>query len=132
GAAKWATQSWAPAIASKKINGKDQFFLYFANNASGIGVLTSDTPIGPWKDPIGQPLIGREDQESEGVTWLFDPAVLVDDDGTGYLYYGGGVPEGQDVNPNTARVIQLADDMISTIGDPAVIPAPFMFENAGI
>lgn len=132
GAAKWATQSWAPAIASKKINGKDQFFLYFANNASGIGVLTSDTPIGPWKDPIGKPLIGREDPEAEGVTWLFDPAVLVDDDGKGYLYYGGGVPEGQDSQPNTARVIQLADDMIHTIGESVVIPAPFMFENAGI
>src|SRR5690606_9661672 len=132
GAAKWATQSWAPAITHKKISGKDQFFLYFANNASGIGVLTSDSPLGPWVDPIGKPLIGRHSPEAKGVTWLFDPAVLVDDDGTGYLYYGGGLPEGEWENPNTARVIQLGDDMISLVGEPEVIPAPFMFENAGI
>lgn len=46
-----------------------------------------------------------------GVTWLFDPAVLVDDDGTGYLYSGGGIPNESDsasiANPKTARVIKL-------------------------
>ena len=39
GAAKWAHNSWAPAIATKKINGKDKFFLYFADSANGIGTL---------------------------------------------------------------------------------------------
>ena len=38
--------SWAPAIAHKVINGKDKFFIYFANNGSNIGVLTSDSPLG--------------------------------------------------------------------------------------
>lgn len=132
GAAKWATQSWAPAAAHKKRNGKDEFFLYFANNASGIGVLTSDSPTGPWVDPIGKPLISREMPAAAGVTWLFDPAVLVDDDGTGYLYYGGGIPEGKPEMPNTARVIQLGEDMISVVGEAKVIEAPFMFEDAGI
>ncbi|MDQ6417848.1 glycoside hydrolase family 43 protein [Paenibacillus sp. LHD-117] len=132
GAAKWATQSWAPAAAHKVIKGKDKFFLYFANNASGIGVLASDSPTGPWVDPIGKPLISREMPAASGVTWLFDPAVLVDDDGTGYLYYGGGVPEGEYEMPNTARVIQLGEDMISIVGEAAAIPAPFMFEDAGI
>jgi hypothetical protein len=28
----------------KKINGKDKFFLYFANGGGGIGVLTADSP----------------------------------------------------------------------------------------
>ncbi|WP_307719814.1 glycoside hydrolase family 43 protein [Paenibacillus kobensis] len=132
GAAKWATQSWAPAAAYKVIDGKDKFFLYFANNASGIGVLTSDSPTGPWVDPIGKPLVARSEPGVEGVTWLFDPAVLVDDDGKAYIYFGGGVPEGQYEMPNTARVMQLGDDMISVIGEAQVIPAPFMFEDAGI
>lgn len=132
GAAKWATQSWAPAAAHKKRTGKDEFFLYFANNASGIGVLTSDSPTGPWVDPIGKPLISREMPAAAGVTWLFDPAVLVDEDGTGYLYYGGGIPEGKWEMPNTARVIQLGEDMISVVGEAKVIEAPFMFESAGI
>lgn len=132
GAAKWATQSWAPAAAYKRIDGTDRFFLYFANNASGIGVLTSDSPTGPWVDPIGKPLISRDMPAAAGVTWLFDPAVLVDEDGAGYLYYGGGVPEGKHEMPNTARVIKLGDDMVSVVGEAVTIPAPFMFEDAGI
>ncbi len=132
GAAKWATQSWAPAAAHKVIDGKDKFFLYFANNASGIGVLSSDSPTGPWVDPIGKPLIARSSPAAQGVTWLFDPAVLVDDDGRAYIYFGGGIPEGQDAMPNTGRVMELGPDMTSVIGEAAAIPAPFMFESAGI
>jgi arabinoxylan arabinofuranohydrolase len=132
GAAKWATQSWAPAVAHKVINGEDKFFIYFANNASGIGVLTSDNPIGPWEDPIGKPLISRSTPGAEEVTWLFDPAVLLDDDGKAYIYFGGGIPEGREEMPNTARVMELGDDMISVVGEAVNIPAPFMFENAGI
>lgn len=133
GAAKWASQSWAPAAVHKVIDGKDKFFLYFANNASHIGVLTSDSPTGPWVDPIGKPLISREETPGVAdVTWLFDPAVLVDDDGQGYIYFGGGVPEGQFAMPNTARVMKLGEDMISVIGEAEVIPAPYMFENSGI
>ncbi|MCI3922865.1 glycoside hydrolase family 43 protein [Paenibacillus sp. TRM 82003] len=132
GAAKWATQSWAPAAAHKVIDGKDKFFLYFANNASGIGVLQSDSPTGPWIDPIGKPLISRQTPGVQGVTWLFDPAVLVDDDGKAYIYFGGGIPEGKAEMPDTARVMQLGDDMISVIGEAVTIPAPYMFENSGI
>lgn len=132
GAAKWATQSWAPAIVHKVVGGKDKFFLYFANNASNIGVLTSDSPTGPWIDPVGQPLITRQTPGVADVTWLFDPAVFVDDDGQGYIYFGGGVPQGQDAMPNTARVMKLGADMISVVGEAEVIPAPYMFENSGI
>ncbi|WP_238649472.1 glycoside hydrolase family 43 protein [Paenibacillus piscarius] len=132
GAAKWATQSWAPAAVRKVIDGKDKFFLYFANNASGIGVLSSDSPVGPWVDPIGEALILRSTPGVEDVTWLFDPAVLVDEDGKGYIYFGGGVPEGQFAEPGTARVMPLGEDMISVVGTAQVIPAPYMFEDAGI
>ena len=132
GAAKWASNSWAPCATYKKINGKDKFFLYFANNASGIGVLTADSPTGPWTDPIGKALITRNTSGCSGVTWLFDPAVFVDSDGTGYLYFGGGIPSGQSANPKTARVIKLGSDMISTSGSAVTIDAPYLFEDSGI
>jgi len=132
GAAKWASQSWAPAVAHKVIDGKDKFFLYFANNASNIGVLTADSPTGPWVDPIGKPLITRETPGVAGVHWLFDPAVLVDDDGKAYIYFGGGYPEGKHQNPMTSRVMQLGDDMISVVGTAVTIDAPYMFEDNGI
>ncbi|MBP2629636.1 MAG: arabinoxylan arabinofuranohydrolase [Firmicutes bacterium] len=136
GLAKWANNSWAPSVAHKVINGKDKFFLYFADSASGIGVLTAGSPIGPWTDPLGKALITSNTPGIAGVTWLFDPAVLVDDNGTGYLYCGGGIPNDKDqtsiANPKTARVIKLGVDMISTVGSAATIDAPFLFEDSGI
>ena len=70
GVAKWAGNSWAPAACYKEVNGKKQFFLYFANSASSIGVLVSDSPVGPWVDPLGTPMITRETPGCENVEWL--------------------------------------------------------------
>ena len=132
GAATWAGNSWAPAAAWKNIDGQDKFFLYFADSARGIGVLVADSPTGPFKDPIGGALIDRSVPNCGNITWLFDPAVLVDDDGTGYLYFGGGVPEGKAADPGNARVVKLGDDMISLAGDPVKVNAPYLFEDSGI
>ena len=132
GSAKWAYASWAPDACVKKINGKDKFFLYFANSAGGIGVLTADSPEGPWTDPIGKPLITKQTANCGDVEWLFDPAVFVDDDGTGYLYFGGGIPEGKESDPGTARAVKLGDDMISLAGEPVRINPPYLFEDSSI
>ena len=132
GAAKWASNSWAPCAAWKNIDGKDRFFLYFANSGGGIGVLTSDSPTGPFTDPIGKALVSRSTPTCAGVTWLFDPAILVDEDGSAYLYFGGGIPDGRAADPGTARVVKLNSDMISLDGDPAAINPPWLFEDSGI
>ncbi len=135
GAAMWAAHSWAPAIAYKNIDGKDKFFLYFANDASNIGVITADSPTGPWTDPRWSPIISRKVPGVEDVTWCFDPAVLVDDDGSAYLYFGGGLPSESEediLHPKTARVIKLSDDMISVEGEAVLIDAPALFEDSGI
>jgi GH35 family endo-1,4-beta-xylanase len=137
GAATFASQSWAPTATWKNIDGQDRFFLYFCNNASGIVVLTADSPLGPWTSPHNEMFIrhGRT-PGIEGVPWVFDPAVFIDDDGQGYMYFGGGIPGGdnpsaaQFANPRTARVIRLGDDMISTVGEAVMIDAPYMFEAA--
>ncbi len=132
GRAKWARNSWAPAVAWKNIDGKDQFFLYFADAGGGIGVLQGESPVGPFTDPLGKGLITRDTPNCGDIVWLFDPAVLVDDDGRAYLYFGGGVPEGQAEHPGTARVVELGDDMISMKGEPVIIDAPYLFEDSGI
>ncbi len=132
GGSIWANNSWAPAAIHKKINGKDQFFLYYANNASSIGVLRSDSPVGPFLDPLGKPIITKQTENCSDITWLFDPAVFTDDDGKSYLYFGGGVPAGREEMPNTARVVELGEDMISLAGAPVVIEAPYLFEDSGI
>lgn len=132
GAAKWARNSWAPAVCWKNIDGKDKFFLYFADSGNGIGVVTADSPIGPFTDPIGHGLITRDIPNCADVLWLFDPAVLVDDDGTGYIYFGGGVPEGQAPHPMTGRCAKLTDDMIGIDGEVVRMDTPYLFEDSGI
>ncbi|MBC2932945.1 family 43 glycosylhydrolase [Nocardioides sp. zg-1228] len=147
--------SWAPAVVAKDTDGDgdEEVFLYFANSAGGIWVLKGDSPVGPFTAPRQTALVSfdtpgvrnNSNPDAADVWWLFDPAVLVDDDGSGYLYFGGGVPEanGQQVNPDspgTARAIKLGDDMVSLAdddGDGAVDPAvlvdaPAVFEDSGI
>ena len=133
GAAKWGGNSWAPAACYKVIDGKTKFFLYFANSGNGIAVLTSDSPIGPFVDPIGGPLISRQTPNCDSVEWLFDPAVLIDGDDA-YLYVGGGIPSPDMVaNPGTARVVKLGEDMISLAEDPKPIEnVSYLFEDSGI
>lgn len=136
--------SWAPAAAARDVDGDgdDEFFLYFANSAGGIWVLQGDSPVGPFTSPLDRSLVGfdtpgvrdNSDPDATDVVWLFDPAVLVDDDGQGYLYFGGGVPnaDGGANDPDTARVIKLGDDMVSVEGEAKLINAPAIFEDSGI
>ncbi len=132
GATTWAHNSWAPAAAWKEIDGKPKFFLYFADNGGGIGVVTADSPVGPFRDELGHGLIRRDMENCGNVEWLFDPAVLVDDDGRAYIYFGGGVPKGKASHPMTARCAELGEDMMSLKGVPEVIDAPYLFEDSGI
>jgi len=77
---EWADrQMWAPDAAFK--NGK--YYLYFpAKDADGIfhlGVAVGDRPEGPFTAQPS-PIPG---------SYSIDPAVLVDDDGSAYIYFGG-------------------------------------------
>lgn len=132
GVATWAKNSWAPAAAWKMIDGKPKFFLYFADNGGGIGVICADSPVGPFRDELGKGLIRRDMENCGNVEWLFDPAVLVDDDGKAYIYFGGGVPQGKASHPMTGRCAQLGEDMMSLVDVPKVIDAPYLFEDSGI
>lgn len=134
GACRWAHNSWAPAAAWKMIDGKPKFFLYFADSGNGIAVLSADSPTGPFTDPIGEALISRRTPSCDRVTWLFDPAVLLDEDEQGYIYFGGGIPSLDKAdNPGTARVAKLSEDMIHLEAEPQVIEnVPYLFEDSGI
>ena len=134
-ASKWASRSWAPDACWKTIDGKDKFFLYFANNGSGIGVLTADSPTGPWTDPIGKELISRSTPNCGNVAWLFDPGVYYDETtGKAYLAFGGGKNDnsGTYADPGTGRIVELNDDMISINGTPTTINPPYLFEDSSL
>ena len=84
------------AIQTVTRNGK--YYLYAPLHGHGIGVLVSDSPYGPFKDPLGKPLIWQREHWND-----IDPSVYIDDDGQAYIYWG---------NPDTYYAL-LNDDMIS-------------------
>lgn len=127
--APWIMNSWAPSICSRKEeDGKTHFYLYFSNNGTGVGVITSTDPVGPWSDPLGAPLITSGMPEIGDVPNPFDPGVCIDDNGVGWLAFGGGIAKnGTEALPRTARIARLGADMVS-IDTVAEIKAPYFFE----
>jgi len=110
--------AWAPQCVHR--NGKFYLYCPMPNNV-GIGVLVSDSPDGPFTDPIGKPLVKNSNDD-------IDPTVLIDDDGQAHLYWG---------NPNLYYV-KLNNDMISYSGtivkDSSVakvkgVPDPFHYQE---
>ena len=99
----WAVQTndaWAPQVVGR--NGK--FYLYAPISVPGwpknvIAVAVADSPLGPFKDALGHPLINK-------AVGNIDPTVFIDDDGQAYLYWG---------NPDLWYV-KLNKDMISYSG----------------
>ena len=111
---KWAKgDAWAPHCTER--NGK--FYLYVPmiaqNNRPAIGVAVSDSPYGPFIDPLGAPLVQSE------VYGDIDPTVLVDDDGQAYLYWG---------NP-FLYYVKLNEDMISCSEE--IVGVPMVVESFG-
>jgi len=97
-------ENGAWAIQTVERNGK--YYLYAPLHGHGIGVLVADSPYGPFKDPLGQPLVWQKEHWDD-----IDPSVWIDDDGQAWMFWG---------NPQT-YCVQLNEDMISTKGDIYVL-----------
>ncbi len=95
--------AWAEQVIER--NGK--FYMYCPIHGNGIGVLVSDSPYGPFKDPIEKPLIWQKEHWND-----IDPTAFIDNDGQAYLYWG---------NPEVYYV-KLNEDMISYSGDIVLLP----------
>ena len=104
---EWAKgDAWAAQCVEK--NGK--FYLYVPvisklNNRGAIGVAVADSPLGPFYDPLGKPLVQSEAGD-------IDPTVFVDDDGQAHMYWG---------NPKL-KYVKLNADMISYQDDIVEVP----------
>jgi len=97
-------ENGAWAIQTVERNGK--YYLYAPLHGHGIGVLVSDSPYGPFRDPLGEPLVWQKEHWDD-----IDPTVFTDDDGQAYMYWG---------NPHVYYT-KLNEDMISTQGDIYVL-----------
>jgi len=128
-------QAWAPDCVER--NGK--YYFYFPVEQKKIGVAIGDSPIGPFKDAIGKPLVDNTNNEKIVGREPIDPALLIDDDGQAYMYFGC----------RDARVVKLKKNMIELDGDikPVIIngieghkenndgfygEAPWIFKRNGI
>jgi arabinoxylan arabinofuranohydrolase len=127
----WSQNSWAPSITSRlEADGKTHFYMYYSNGGGGSAVLTSTSPVGPWTDPLGKNIIDRS-VPGVDVDAPFDPGVLIDDQGTGWLSFGAGTPKTQYM-PDNARIVKLGADMISLASDISKIPAPYFNEASDL
>jgi hypothetical protein len=94
-----ANHSWAPHCVER--NGK--FYMYVPVSDK-IGVAVADSPLGPFEDAIGAPLLNNYQ--------YIDPTVYIDEGGQAYLYFG---------NPKLWYV-KLNADMISYSGGVQEVP----------
>lgn len=103
--------AWNPrdngAWAEQVVERDGKFYMYCPIHGNGIGVLMADSPYGPFKDPIGKPLVWQKEHWND-----IDPTVLIDDDGQAYMYWG---------NPDL-YCVKLNSDMVSTSGEIIKFP----------
>ena len=98
-------ENGAWAIQTVERNGK--CYLYAPLHGHGIGVLEADSPYGPFKDPLGEPLVWQKEHWND-----IDPSVFTDDDGQAYMYWG---------NPHTYWA-KLGNDMTSLTSGITQLP----------
>lgn len=128
----WLWQAlWAPSVIEKD----GTYYFFFGGNdvhegeVGGIGVATSDSPAGPFKDALGHPLIGDIVNGAQPI----DQFAFRDDDGQYYLYYGGW---------SHCNVVKLNDDLMSIgkfddgsvykeITPEGYVEGPFMLKRKG-
>lgn len=126
----WGIASWAPSITKRvEADGKTHFYLYYSNCGVGVGMLTATSPVGPWIDPLGRNVVDKQTEGLGNCGAPFDPGVVVDDEGRGWLSFGGGSNQfGTEYNPGNARIVRLADDMMHLDSPIVEIEAPYHFE----
>ena len=123
--------SWAPSVTwrTNPETGEDEFFLYFCNSSHGVGVLKANSPIGPFKSPLNKLMIHYDSPGAfpTGTSANFDPGVTIDDNGVGWISFGGLNDNGK-ILPDNARIAKLKPSMTEIDGKAVRIPAPYHFE----
>ncbi|NMO97328.1 family 43 glycosylhydrolase [Paenibacillus lemnae] len=102
----WASQSaWAPGI--NKYNGK--YYMYFSAETQ-IGVAVADSPLGPFRDMLGRPLITKDEYNCQSI----DADLFVDEDNQPYLLWGQG----------KCWIAPLNEDMVTFKREPVLLSKP--------
>ncbi|WP_336204151.1 glycoside hydrolase family 43 protein [Nonomuraea sp. LPB2021202275-12-8] len=127
----WAgADAWAGEV-ERGADGRYYWYVPVNGNGAGwmdIGVAVGNSPLGPFTDAKGGPLISDSTPGSSPLN--IDPTVFTDDDGQVYMYWGSYYG---------LRAVRLNAGMTSTVGSvitPSGVTnfweAPWMFKRAGV
>ena len=68
-------------------DGRKEFFFYLSTGPSEVAVVNASTPVGPWENSLGAPLLNSSFGSQLGTTFR-DPCVFEDADGSYYIVAG--------------------------------------------
>lgn len=119
----WSTKraAWAPTVAEK--NGR--YYIYFSSgDGDGLGVAVAEHPGGPFIEPRPEPIVKEYHHGAQPI----DAHAFVDEDGQGYLIWGGW---------KHCVMAKLSEDMTRIEGEIVEITpehyveGPFMIKRQG-
>jgi beta-xylosidase len=120
---KWGVSN---AYASKVVEYDGRFYWFVAltpanSKGKAIGVAVADSPLGPFRDARGSALIDDRFGLVPGSD-NFDPTVLIDDDGSAYIFWG----------KNVCYYAKLKDNIIELDGEIRPLNLPQFMEGAHV
>ena len=135
----WRTYKWgaSDSWASQMVKGGDGRFYHYTTlvgrgdlgfGCRCTGVAVADSPVGPWKDAIGKPLIKDSDTPSPYGWDDIDPTVFIDDDGTPWMAWGNPVCYLAKLKKNMVEL----DGEIKTLAFPNYTEGPWLFKRKGL
>lgn len=116
-------EAWASQVIER-----DGKFYYYTTvqagepyNSKVVGVAVGDSPTGPFKDPIGKPLVTDDMTPNGPRGWWndIDPTAFIDDNGEAWLCWGNG----------TCFLAKLKPNLIEIDGDIEVVEVPRFVEG---
>ncbi|MEU6791907.1 glycoside hydrolase family 43 protein [Nonomuraea wenchangensis] len=127
----WAgADAWAGEV-ERGADGKYYWYVPVNGNGAGwmdIGVAVGDTPLGPFRDAKGGPLVSDSTPNSSPLN--IDPTVFTDDDGQVYMYWGSYY--GLRAARLTSNMTSLNGSVITPSGVTNFWEAPWMFKRNGV
>lgn len=126
---EWATDTsmfWAPDIRYVG----DEYVMYYTVTDTvadpgewnyAIGAATSPTPHGPWT-PTDEAVVEARPDGDGGYYNTIDPALITDEDGTRYLYFGG--------YHGGIWVTEMDETGLRAVGEPVQVTVADRYEGA--
>ncbi len=144
----WGKKAWAPSGLKHDGDGDgdEEYYIFYTDGGGSVVYLMGDSPVGPWKDVNnGKNMFTQGSPNCAGVVWCFDPAVLRDDKGNAYCYFGGGLPKDPSdptgkkeiaKDGKTGRVCKLdfveGTGQVVMDGEPQELDTYYFFEDSEI